>query len=347
MTNYRSLVPGGFYSSDPYDKTVPVAIRTNNPGAVNGATWLAAMPGYVTTDETTPGNKTTIFEAPEYGVAAWFELMRRYRDAGATTVSQIIDRYGGGQDYSAYVSFVASVSGLGRDAVVDLANDAVLIPFAKAMFRYEAGRATPLSDAQIRYGFTLRRGTAAPAATPSAGLWACLVGAVASLFSRGTAAKPAWYAEAERWIGFHETGVNRGIEKFIAGAKCGKLGDPWCAIGVNFCLETVGIRGTRNAMARSFEHDPNFVKLSGPAFGAIVTNWRGSPFGGEGHVFLYDGESDRGVRGIGFNEDDGVRRTFHPRNRVVGYYWPKSVKIPRIGKIAVSDDGSTSASSET
>jgi hypothetical protein len=26
--------------------------------------------------ETTPGNKTTIFEAPEYGVAVWWELLR-------------------------------------------------------------------------------------------------------------------------------------------------------------------------------------------------------------------------------------------------------------------------------
>ena len=33
---YRCFVPGGF-SSNPFDRTIPVSIGCNNPGAINGA----------------------------------------------------------------------------------------------------------------------------------------------------------------------------------------------------------------------------------------------------------------------------------------------------------------------
>lgn len=155
---YRSLVPGGFFSSNPTDRSVNTSIRTNNPGAINTATWVQQMPGYASASETTPGNKTAIFYTPEQGVAAWWELLRRYADAGATTLSQIINRYGGGQDYSEYRAFVVKQTGLPAGYEIKLrGDDANLLKFAKAMFRYEAGKPTPLSDVQILYGIRLAR----------------------------------------------------------------------------------------------------------------------------------------------------------------------------------------------
>jgi uncharacterized protein (TIGR02594 family) len=156
-TNYRSLVPGGFYSSDPFDRSVHVSIRCNNPGAINGASWEETYPGYVETVETTPGNKTTIFEAPEYGVAVWWELLRRYATAGAKTVEDIINKYGGGQDYSNYISFVTRKTGFGENTKISLDDDETLLPFGQAMFRYEAGTVIPWKDDQIRYGLQLGR----------------------------------------------------------------------------------------------------------------------------------------------------------------------------------------------
>jgi Uncharacterized protein conserved in bacteria (DUF2272) len=155
--NYRSLVPGGFFSSNPFDRTVPVSIRCNNPGAINGASWEMRYPGYVDTVETTPGNKTTIFEAPEDGVAVWWELLRRYAAAGVTTVGGIINRYGGGQDYSNYIQFVKHKTGFQEGHKISLDDDATLLAFGKAMFQYEAGRPTPLNDNQIVFGFRLAR----------------------------------------------------------------------------------------------------------------------------------------------------------------------------------------------
>jgi uncharacterized protein (TIGR02594 family) len=157
---------------------------------------------------------------------------------------------------------------------------------------------------------------------------------------------PPWITEALKWFGFHETGVNRGIEKLIALAKCGSLGDPWCAIFVNAMLESVGIRGTRSAMARSFESDANFFKLPGPAFGAIVTMWREFEKSGKGHVGFYIGENENGVLLLGGNQDDGVCRQYEPRRRIVDYWWPRNFPMPAIGRILVKDETGVRAGSE-
>jgi uncharacterized protein (TIGR02594 family) len=168
---FRALVPGGFFSSSPFDKSIPASIRTNNPGALNVAEWIKHAPGYVGDKVTSMSgaspNSTVIFSAPEYGVAAWLTLLQKYRAAGAITVSAIINRYGGGQDYSGYVGQVAAWSGLGEQTVIDLEGNGALLAFAKAMFRYEAGRPSPLSDAQILHGFNLALGSpASPLAEP-------------------------------------------------------------------------------------------------------------------------------------------------------------------------------------
>jgi hypothetical protein len=161
MANYRSLV-GGYFSSTPLDKSLPTSIRSNNPGAINGATWERHFPGYVYEVETTPGNKTTVFEAPEQGVAAWWTLLKFYNHSGATTVRQIITKYGGGQDYSNYANTVVKWSGLTDDTEIKLDDNDTLLKFGKAMFKYEAGRDIPWSDEQILYGIKLAQGVVTP-----------------------------------------------------------------------------------------------------------------------------------------------------------------------------------------
>jgi uncharacterized protein (TIGR02594 family) len=195
--------------------------------------------------------------------------------------------------------------------------------------------------------------TVAPApAKPTGGLLAAFMAAFMALFGKKAAPQPVpppvpsspasidppWMVWANKEVGFHEIGQNHGIDRYIALAHCGSDGDPWCAILVNAALESCGILGSRSAMARSFEHHPNFVKLDGPAFGAIVTMWRGSPDSGSGHVFFYAGENDRGILALGGNQSDKVCRQYEPRNRVEGYFWPKSVPLPKIGKIIVKSD---------
>lgn len=146
-----------------------------------------------------------------------------------------------------------------------------------------------------------------------------------------------WMDKAKSYIGFHEKGENEGIEHFISLAHCGSVGDPWCAIFVNACLEESGFAGTRSALARSFERSPNFVKLSGPAYGAITTMWRTSRESGEGHVYFYVGENDNGNLGLGGNQNDQVCVQYEDKVRVTGYWWPKQAALPKTGPVKVKD----------
>jgi uncharacterized protein (TIGR02594 family) len=140
--------------------------------------------------------------------------------------------------------------------------------------------------------------------------------------------QPPWVTEGLKDLGFHEIGNNQGIEKFIAQAKCGHLGDPWCAIWTNAKLEECGIRGTRSPSSQSFRHDSKFVQLNGPALGAIVVYTRGAPNSGLGHVGFYMGETDTQVLTLGGNESDAVRQQFEGKHHLVGYFWPKEVPLP-------------------
>jgi hypothetical protein len=153
MPNYRSLVPGGFFSSTPGDKsTGPVSIRMNNPGAINATNWVRSYPGFATETVTTPGNSSATFEAPEYGVGAWWRVLNNYRGRNITTVGGIINAYGGGQDYSAYLQFVLRQTGFSADTVIDLNDDQKLLQLGLAQFRYEAGKTPPWSNDQILFG---------------------------------------------------------------------------------------------------------------------------------------------------------------------------------------------------
>ena len=149
-------------------------------------------------------------------------------------------------------------------------------------------------------------------------------------------AQPVWLTNGLKDEGFHEKGDNQGIEQFIAQAHCGQLGEPWCAIWANAKLEQSGLHGTRSPAALSFTRDPNFVKLTGPALGALAVYSRGGPHSGQGHVGFYLGETPTQVLTLGGNESDAVRRQFEPKARLLGFFWPKSAPQPAVNVIKVT-----------
>lgn len=152
-------------------------------------------------------------------------------------------------------------------------------------------------------------------------------------------AAPIWYPWVINEIGTRELPENRGpaIRRYIDLAHCGNEGDPWCAILANAAFEANGIRGTRSALARSFEHDPNFIRLAGPSLGCLVTYWRGTRSSGYGHVGFYNGEVPGYVSTIGGNEGDMVKdellRMTGNSFGLSGYWWPKSLPLPVIGAL--------------
>jgi|ERR1039458_1700702 uncharacterized protein (TIGR02594 family) len=154
--------------------------------------------------------------------------------------------------------------------------------------------------------------------------------------------EPVWNRLARTQIGIHEVGDNSGpdVARYIAGAHAGALGDPWCSIFACWALESCGIRGTRSASSQSFRSDPNFVKLDGPAFGAIVVFWRSPRAQGVGHVGFYQKETSTHIFTLGGNEGDMVKEEWLPKAAssfgLEGYYWPKAVDLPKTGPVTVT-----------
>ena len=153
---------------------------------------------------------------------------------------------------------------------------------------------------------------------------------------------PLWVQNGWKDIGIHEQPENRGpyIARLIAESHCGEQGYPWCAMFANAKLETAGIKGTRSPSSQSFRHSADFVPLSGPALGAIVVYWRTPKQSGLGHVGFYIGEKPGYIYTLGGNEGDMVQVEFCAKAAgsfgLEGYYWPKSVPLPKIAPIAVA-----------
>jgi len=157
----------------------------------------------------------------------------------------------------------------------------------------------------------------------------------------GSASAPQWYSLANGEIGKAEIGnTNDGpvIAKYRQLAQCGAPGDPWCAIFANamFASCSPPIPGTRSALAQSSGSNGNFVKLSGPALGAVVIFWRESPTSGKGHVGFYQGESAQSIFVLGGNEDNMVQIEPMSKSQLIGYWWPKSQSMPTIAPIAAA-----------
>jgi uncharacterized protein (TIGR02594 family) len=154
-----------------------------------------------------------------------------------------------------------------------------------------------------------------------------------------TAAAPEWYKLASQEIGTREENNNSGaaIARYRKLAQCGQDHDPWCAIFANamFALCNPPLAGTRSPSSQSFRDNSHFVKLTGPALGAVVVFWRTSPNSGLGHVGFYYGESSESIYVLGGNEGDMVQIEPMSKNQVIGYWWPASVNLPAIGKIVV------------
>jgi uncharacterized protein (TIGR02594 family) len=150
---------------------------------------------------------------------------------------------------------------------------------------------------------------------------------------------PQWYTLATQEIGTREEGNNSGaaIARYRQLAQCGEDHDPWCAIFVNamFALCNPPVPGTRSSSSQSFRSNENFVRLAGPAAGAVVVFWRISPNSGKGHVGFYRGETASSVYVLGGNEGDMVQIEPMSKNQLIGYWWPKSVAAPTIGTIAI------------
>jgi hypothetical protein len=173
-TRFGSLVPGGSFSSDPFDHGVPRSIRTNNPGALNISNWQRTRPGFVgvtESDGSSSNNVTTIYRTPEHGVGSWFHLINNIYGFGAEgsfTAEQLARRYAGSASGSAVTGYLSGWSHFSGGkivaaTVISLASDADMLGLGKAMFGFEAGTTTPLKEEQITFAVAHERAGTLPA----------------------------------------------------------------------------------------------------------------------------------------------------------------------------------------
>lgn len=138
--------------------------------------------------------------------------------------------------------------------------------------------------------------------------------------------EPRWLEIARKEIGVHETrgGETKRILEYHAQTSLHASDDEtsWCSSFMNWCMMSVGLRGTRSAAARSWESWG--LPLDKPIVGCIVVFWRGSKDSGLGHVAFYMGEQDRDyILCLGGNQGDKVCIAPEPKARVIAYRWPK------------------------
>lgn len=104
---------------------------------------------------------------------------------------------------------------------------------------------------------------------------------------------------------------------------------PWCAGWVSFCLSKAGQKPTSKPLwALSYSDTKNepLVKLIGPAVGAIAVKTRS----GGGHVTFVAGRTKGGLLACcGGNQNDMVNISEYKVGVFLGFYWPKSVPLPR------------------
>jgi len=154
--------------------------------------------------------------------------------------------------------------------------------------------------------------------------------------------EPKWIALAAAEQGTHEirgAAENPKIIAYRTDARCAWLKGSeeavaWCAIFVNAMLERAGVRGTRSPAAKSFCGSPHFVRLAGPALGAITVIERNPPHPSLGHVAFCVGADRANVTLLGGNQGDAVNRARFARSRVAGFYWPATLPLPKCGDFA-------------
>ena len=143
------------------DKSVPLTIRTNNPGAVKNASRTdknAMWEGQIGFDE----QGHAIFESPEYGARAMAKNLKSQIDKGNTLTTLLKEYATGNQD--AYIKNVANKTGIDPNAKL---TDADIRSLMNAMVEHEAGVSSPFSKEVLDKGYELALGKPASTSTKS------------------------------------------------------------------------------------------------------------------------------------------------------------------------------------
>lgn len=143
-----------------------------------------------------------------------------------------------------------------------------------------------------------------------------------------------WYEEALRLKGVRET-PGKATTPEIA-KMLDKLDAPWdddetawCGTFVGWCFATTLPFEPLPANPFGARQWEKFgVPLKKPARGCVLTFWRGSPNGWQGHVGFYYAEDERYFYVLGGNQSNAVTVAKIDKQRCTSWRWPRTVDAP-------------------
>lgn len=139
--------------------------------------------------------------------------------------------------------------------------------------------------------------------------------------------EPLWLECAKNQIGVKEIPGKKNNPQIVSyhqatSLKANDDETAWCSSFVNWCLSSVGIKGTNSAAAKSFTKWG--IGLKEPRPGAIAVMSRGG-VGWSGHVGFYvgEGKDPNTVFILSGNQSNQVKVSEFSKNLILGYRWPK------------------------
>lgn len=164
----------------------------------------------------------------------------------------------------------------------------------------------------------------------------------------GTPAAAADGPDAAPWMdialakkGMREKSDNAELRAFLKSGG-GTVGDPasipWCGDFVETCIAIALPREPLPTNPYAAINWATWGKACAPQYGAVLSFWRGSPNGWQGHVGFYAGEDATHFHVLGGNQSDAVTisRIAKTRLRANGCRWPETA-LSASGKAIVKD----------
>lgn len=139
-----------------------------------------------------------------------------------------------------------------------------------------------------------------------------------------------WFAEAERMLHLHErrdtSRLKAWFDRSVAWIDPREIA--WCGAFVATCIRKWQPEAPLPANPLGARQWGAFGERCTPQRGAVLTFWRGSPTGWQGHVAFYAGEDATAFHVLGGNQSDAVTITRIARSRLLESRWPAGEPQP-------------------
>lgn len=151
--------------------------------------------------------------------------------------------------------------------------------------------------------------------------------------------EPSWLVTARSLVGTKEIPGARHNNLIVAWLKAVNRAiqddeTAWCAAFTDHCLRVNGFATPVSLAARAVASSKHFIRLSGPAVGAVAAMHRGDPNDWRGHtgfVVAVDNKRQRYAL-LGGNQNNEVNISWFPFSRFegrnTGFFWPVGGPTP-------------------